>query len=100
MAIDGCRSAGADYSSSLTPLPALILVKNAAPVDSALGDDQVEGNIPGLCRQPVDALALVGETDQAGPSPVIAVQQIAEGAVIVPRAHAEAMTVGVEADQG
>lgn len=66
---------------------------------ACLGDDRVQGDVPGSCRDPAHALTFVGETDQARPAPESAGLEIGECAVVIAAAHADPVTRAIEADQ-
>ena len=83
-----------DHAASPVKLPF------RSPIEVPLGRHLIQWDIPGARSEPGAALARMGQADEAGPAPVVAVAQKREGAVVIAAAHPEAVAVGVEADQG
>ena len=69
-------------------------------VDSPLRHDHVQPDVPGADLKPFDPLAFVSQANEEGTAPVGTGAQVGERLVIVAAAHAEAVAVGVKADQG
>lgn len=63
------------------------------------GDHSVHGDVPGRGGELGDALAFVGNADQAWAAPPAVVQK-GQAAVVVAAAHAEPIELGIEANQG
>ncbi len=64
------------------------------------GYHAIQGDIPGLLINSGYLLKLVGDSDQPGCSPESPVSVIAQSSVVKASPHAEAITIGVESDQG
>ncbi len=69
-------------------------------IDLVFSDNRGHGDVPGTRLNVIDALAVVGESDQPGPAPGSALHEIGEGAIVKAASHADAMTGRIEPDQG
>lgn len=64
-----------------------------------LGDDGIQGKIPGFGLDGVQTLAFVRQANQTWALPMPAIAQEGQAAIIEARAHADAMTVRIEPNE-
>lgn len=70
-----------------------------APVERVLGDDCVQGSVPGLGFDGVNALALMGQADQSRPMPMPTIAQEGEAAIVEAGPHADPVALSIESNQ-
>ena len=92
-------AAFAPSSSTLAPLPSLLLPRYSPPIHPRLSHDGIQRHIPFLRLDVVDALTLVGESDQQRALPVQAAAEEGQRPVVEAAAHADAVALSIEADQ-
>ena len=68
-------------------------------IQAPIGDYGIEGNVPGLGWQSVNALHFMGETEQEWAPCSLSPLHKREAAVVEAAPHAQAMTAVIEAEQ-
>jgi hypothetical protein len=65
-----------------------------------LGDNRIEGHVPGLRFDDINALAFVRKADEARPQPVPPRAKKGQRAIVISCSHADSVAVAIESDEG